>query len=183
MKIRAIGLFAACVLSAVTAAGDADAREWRASPVSQAIEYLQIIDRRSPNEGVAVIWMSQDVLSNLPEFKIGRAVLAENLVFSVAHWDVSTTGDFNFREIAPPVLETPSGTRMPLDEGEQNPAGAGLLVTLKAQFAETFGAVGKGLQWFVYDADGVDSCTEGILWLVYGGERYEYRTPIPGCVR
>lgn len=183
MKIRVIGLFAACVFSAVAAAGDADAREWRASPVSQAMEYLQIIDRRSPSEGVLVLWMSRDALSNTPEFKIGRALLAENLVFSVAHWDVSTTGDFSFREIVPPVLETPSGTRMPLDEDELNPAGAGLRAGLKAQIAQAFGDMGKGLRWFVYDADGVDSCTEGILWLVYGGERYEYRTPIPGCVR
>lgn len=87
------------------------------------------------------------------------------------------------REIVAPELETSDGRRAPLGDDSLTPGGIGLLAGLKAAMSQGLGELGEGLHWFVYDADGIDSCEDGILWLAYGGERYEYRTPIPGCVR
>lgn len=55
-------------------------------------------------------------------------------------------------------------------------------ILLKKIIAEGLGKLGGGLEIYVVDGKSVNRCQKGSLWVNYMEERYEYQTPLPGCL-
>ena len=177
----ATSLVGICLLFLLAGIGDADARQWRATATTLARDYVQILDQRSANELVLEFWLAPELLEATPENNNARELLAQNLVLAIMHADISNTGVFTFRTLAPPPIATQNANRLPIAEQNLDPASVGIITSMKVAFTRALGKLGQGTHWFVYDGKGIMSCERGVFWVVYAGERYEYRTPIPGC--
>lgn len=159
-----------------------NARQWRATPTSQAQEYVFIDDDRSESELVMIMWISPEILERSSENEAARSMLQEYVLVGVVHVNISDMVEFTFTTPTGVLLQTANGEqRQPLAENSLPPLVAGTLSVLKASFAQGIGAMGQGFRWHVFHGAGIDSCQKGIFWIAYAGERYDYETPIPGC--
>jgi len=61
------------------------------------------------------------------------------------------------------------------------PVVKGTTGVMKDILASGLGKMGEGMAILVYDGKRISRCTEGVLWINYLQERYEYQTPLPGC--
>jgi hypothetical protein len=43
------------------------------------------------------------------------------------------------------------------------------------------GRMGSGIKFFIFDTKAIDSCNKGTVRVSYLKERYEFKTPLPGC--
>ena len=83
----------------------AEARQWRATPMALAQDYVQIIDQRSPGELVIVFWVSPQLIQQAPANERARQLLAKNMVVGVVHADISPGGSFTYRTPAAPTVD------------------------------------------------------------------------------
>ncbi|MFQ5839648.1 MAG: hypothetical protein ACE5HK_02890 [Candidatus Methylomirabilales bacterium] len=159
------------------------ARQWRASPSAQAQEYTQIIDQRSRTEVVFVWWIAPEIVDEQsPNAERARAILREYMLVAVARANVSPLGQFTFDSATSPLIQTPDGkARRPLAQRTLPPAVTAVVSMMQAVFSQALGQFGQGVQWYVFDGKGIESCGKGALWVAYAGEQYGYATPIPGC--
>ena len=51
---------------------------------------------------------------------------------------------------------------------------------IQQALAQGLGPMGEAAVVKVFDAESIRDCQEGIFWINYDGERFEYETPIPG---
>ncbi len=163
-------------------AARAEARQWKPPSQDQALEYAQIIDRRSDRETVMVMWLAPEVLEKSAESRIFRSVLRVYTIIGVGHANASPAGAWTFT--VPEGVHVETGTdqvRAPLDRATLPPNIAGTISMLGELLAQGMGAFGPGIVWFVFDGKGLESCQAGGVRVVYADERYEYETPIPGC--
>lgn len=155
------------------------ARDWNPSPQDKARGYLQIKHQKSPREIVVAFWAAPEGLVPISEEMSN--VLREHLIIVVVHMTTTATGELTPRPRGAVVVKDTSGaTRQPraMDMLPYNVTFA--LNNLGLIFSQ-LGALGKGAQFYVFEPKGTDSCKDGLFWVVYEGEEYEYRTPIPGC--
>ena len=61
------------------------------------------------------------------------------------------------------------------------PVAVGIVAGMQSVFSQALGPMGEGMRWMTFDAAEISSCEEGVFWIDYDGEQYDYRTPIPGC--
>ncbi len=163
-------------------AAGAQARQWKPPSQDQAIEYAQIIDRRSDRETVMVMWLAPEVLEKSAESRTFRSVLRVYTIIGVGHANASAAGAWTFT--VPEGVRVETGTdqvRAPLDRATLPPNIAGTISMLGELLAQGMGAFGQDIVWFVFDGKGLESCQAGEFRVVYADERYVYRTPIPGC--
>jgi hypothetical protein len=78
------------------------------------------------------------------------------------------------------IKDTTGATREPLAI-DTLPFRVTFALNVLRQMFSQMGVFGKGIHFYVFDPSGIDSCKDGQFWVVYEGEEYEYRTPIPGC--
>ena len=158
------------------------ARNWKPSPAAAMIDYTIITHLRSPREQVFVWWIAPEIVKVYQETTEVPKMLREYLLVGVAHVDVSRTGTSSFRTIKGVKIKAADGTMLqPLPEAATPPEIASLSTHNRSKFVQLLGQVGQGLQWFTFKNKGIDSCKSGRFWIVYAGEEYEYKTPIPGC--
>ena len=158
------------------------ARQWNATPTALALDYVQILDQRSQNEIVMLMWVAPAMIPDLPENKPVREVLEEFIILGALHADINNVGNFSYRVLSPPQLRISSTDFVEAIDVNSIPPGiAGLITTVQEVFRQNFGPMGKGIKWFVYDGRLVESCERGRFWVKVSGTEYDYVTPIPGC--
>ncbi len=173
-------LLLAAILS--TASLTAMARQWKATPTALAQDYAQIIDSRSEREIVLILWLTPQIVEDTPANAAARDVLSSYVVVGVIHADMSPVGRFEFRTPEGVALRTAGGAkRKPLDQSAIAPMAVGIVAGMQSVFSQALGPMGKGTHWLTFDAEEIRSCEEGVFWIDYAGEQYDYRTPIPGC--
>lgn len=178
--MRTLAIVAAIV--AALAAADAHAREWKPSIRTLAEDYVRIVDRRGADEFVVMMWLAPETVPDGPESAVTRQFLADYMVIALMHAEVSDLGELRFRGVPTLALaDADGGPRAPMPADALPPAFGGTIATLKGMFAQGMGPMGRGINWFVFDGEGVSSCAEGVIRIPYEGETYEYQTPIPGC--
>ena len=160
----------------------AEARQWKPQPQDQALEYAQIIDRRSERETVIVMWLAPEILEKTTESRTFRSILKLYTIIGVGHVNVTPVGEWPFTVPKGVLVEAGKDqVRRPLDRATLPPVISGTISTLGELLAQGLGAFGQGIVWFVFDGKGLESCQAGGFRVVYADERYVYRTPIPGC--
>ena len=160
----------------------AEARQWRATPMALAQDYVQIVDQRSPRELVVVFWVSPQLIQQAPANKLARQLLAKNMVVGVVHADISPGGSFTFRTPEAPTVDVaPRGPQINLPDSKIEPAALGVIEILRQSLGQALGPAGKGIRWFTFDGSNVNSCKAGAFAIKYADEAYTFETPIPGC--
>jgi len=160
----------------------AEARQWRATPMALAQEYVQIIDQRSPSELIIVFWISPQLIQQAPANKPARQLLAKNMVVGVVHADISPGDSFTLRTPAAAAVDVaPRGPQINLPDSKIEPAAFGVIEGLRQTLGQALGPVGKGIRWSMFDGSNVNSRAAGAFAVKYANEVYTFETPIPGC--
>lgn len=178
-KVRWI-LFATVVL--LSTLSPAQSRTWSRDPASLAQDYAVINDNRSGGEVVMVLWMVPPLVPNTPSTQRARDMLEKYVVLGVAHAHIAKDATMTFDSVT--ALQARDGNGQPLTSLNENtmpPTVVGALATMKSAFGRSLGALGTGMQWFVFDGGAVHACTKGRMSVPFAGETYTYDTPIPGC--
>jgi hypothetical protein len=160
-----------------------EARKWRVRPHDLAADYSQIIDQRPGNEVVVVYWITPETIDpNMPNAEAFKTVLREHMLVGISHAGAVGAGRWDFRTPDDPIVEDGDAQkRQPLPKEEWPAVITAYSVFMQKFLSQSFGSLGGGFHWFVFDGKGIDSCGKGLLWIQYDGERYSYVTPIPGC--
>jgi len=162
--------------------GAADARRWNANPTDLAMEYTQIIDQRSQNEIVVLMWFAPEMVEDSAENKTMQAILREYTVIAAVQTVISPLGKFTFSNTEEVILLTGDNRELKsIPEDDRPPVVAGAVNIMGSIMAQGLGAMGEGMTWYVFADSGVDSCGGGEFWILFAGEKYDYQTPIPGC--
>ena len=157
-----------------------DARQWKPILSDQATEYTQIFDNRSPEEKVMIYWVAPETVNDCPA-EI-ESILRGYLLVAVYHLRLSSLGKVTFQTPNGVQVKTASGkARQPLVQDTLPHAVIDLISSIQSPLSEALGHLGRGIRWYIFDGKGIDSCQEGVFWIVYAGEQYRYETPIPGC--
>ena len=160
----------------------AEARQWRATPMALAQDYVQITDQRSPFELIIVFWISPQLFQQAPANEPVRQLLAKNMVVGIVHADISPGGSVTFRTPAAPTVDVaPRGPQIDLPDSKIEPAALGVIEGLRQSLGRALGPAGKGFRWFAFDGSNVNSCAAGAFAIKYANEAYTFETPIPGC--
>ena len=158
------------------------ARQWKASKARQALEYVQIQYHKPGNEFVFVQWMAPTAVESTPQNATAREILTTYVLISVAHAHINNLGQWNYTDPTDVVIETGnSKTHRPVSPTTLPPAVSGFLTAYSRIIADGIGRLGKNMVTLVFANTGISDCREGVFWVRYAGERFEYKTPIPGC--
>ena len=161
---------------------EVSARNWKLSPAAAMWDYTVISHPRSLREQVVVWWLAPELLTVYQWAREVPKELREHLLVAVVHADVSGTGTLSFRTIKGVKIKTADGTMLqPLTEAATPPEIASFIKQGRSQLTQKLGQFGQGLNWFTFKNKGIESCKSGRFWIVYAGEEYEYKTPLPGC--
>jgi hypothetical protein len=168
------------VLALAQAYSPVAARPWKPTQQALATDYAAITDQRSSRDLVIVIWLVPPMMSVASEE--ARGLLDTYAVIGVGHGHMSVGGTMTFDDINDLQASDGGGKALvPLSGDGIPPLAQGMLVGLQGAFQKSFGALGQGFHWFVFEAGAVRSCETGGLSIAYDGETYTYETPIPGC--
>jgi hypothetical protein len=118
--------------------------------------------------------------------EVAKATLEKYVILAVVHGHYDKiAGTFSFDDINN-TMEARDESKKPLTPVARYnlpPSNGVLLVAMETVFCQIFGAVGKGLKWFVFDAGAVHSCEKGGMAVPFAGETYTWKTPFPDCPR
>ena len=183
MKTLCAWLSAALALSLTMilalAAGSASARPWKPDPKASAQDYSQIVHSKSNGDIVLLWWLVPQIVPTVPQ---AQDVLDKYVIIGIVEGHVSPVGSVSFIPIDTLTANDSSGKPLRhLTPNDVPPALTGLLAGLQAALAQSIGAMGQGMHWFVFDGGGIHACGSGGLAIPYQGETYTYETPIPGC--
>ena len=158
------------------------ARQWKPTKTSQAQEYLKIEHQKSENELVLVMWIAPSFIENIPEYEVAREALSEYVMILLAHAHISSLGQWSFTEPKDVVIESgDNDIRQTVPEGRLPPLVSATTEMLSKVLGQGLGALGQNSVTYVFPGFRIHDCQEGVLWVIYDSERYEFITPIPGC--
>ncbi len=103
------------------------------------------------------------------------------MVVGIVHYKVNASGDFLFEEISKISVEANSKNYKPLPDEGVNPVVSSVVAFLEKSISRGLGRLGAGSKFFVFDTEAIDSCNKGAVTVNYLKERYEFKTPLPGC--
>jgi len=171
------------LIAMLIAPHDAQARKWRITPADLAGDYSQIIDQRPDHDVVVIYWIAPETMNPaIQNVDAYRAMLREHLIVGVAHGSPTKSGHLAFRiPEAVSVLTDDGKSRQPLAKESWPPMVGAFSAVIQNFMTQSLGQLGEGFHWFVFEGKGIESCGKGRFWVAYGGEKYNYDTPIPGC--
>ena len=178
-RVRAL---AALAVSLVLAAGatSAQARPWKPKPNALALDYSQILDQRSARDVVVLWWLAPPTMERASVE--AQELLDKNVVLGIVRAHVLIGGTMSFDPIERLEASDANGTPLaPLTGDDIPPVAQGTLTALQAILQKSFGPMGQGFHWFVFEGGAVHACEAGGLSVAYDGETYTYETPFPGC--
>jgi hypothetical protein len=172
-----------CTLVALlSAVAPAQSRPWSRNPINLAQDYLTINDNDGRGDIILIIWIAPPMVPSGPTTQAVRDLLDKYAIIGAVHAHASNEGTFTFDKITD--LEVADGSGQPLKSlsADTMPATVtGLLATLQSVYGRSLGAVGQGMQLFAFDSGAAHACAKGGLAVSYGGQKYTYDTPVPGC--
>jgi hypothetical protein len=183
MMIRATVLALCFVMLLVT---PSSARPWKPRPEIVARDYGLILDNRSNNEQVLIMWVVRPGLS-APPGSPGAAVLDatfdEHVVIFLSHSHLNPgTAESTFETVnSLNAMDWQQRSLKPLSREKLSPASNGVLTTMEQAMRQAYGKMGEHFNGFVFEAGAVRACEQGGLAVLYAGETYTWETPIPGC--
>jgi len=183
---RCFQLLLHCVLLTCITLSSASSRVWKPTPHALARDYASIQDNRGKGEIIVLMWfVPQMVEPGATGAAALTATLQKYVVIVVVHGRLDpTSGAMSFDEID--ALEASDRNEKPLTPVRRDtlpPATTGMLVAMETLFRQSFGAMGKGMKMFIFEAGTINSCKKGLLSVPFDGETYTWETPIPGCTQ
>ena len=160
----------------------AEARQWKPTKEQQVQDYLQIRYQTSDNTIVFLQWIAPAMFPDTAETKVAREMTSKYVIVLLGHARVTKMGQWQYATPSNVLLETVDGKfRRPLSDDEMPPTVFGFVSTLSKVIAQGLGPLGRRIVTKVYSSEGISDCGKGGFWIRYGGERYDYQTPLPGC--
>ena len=106
----------------------------------------------------------------------------EYMLIAIVHFSISNLGVWTFEDPADLTVELVNSVSLTSLPQESLPPVVSIVIDLlKKVIASGIGKMGEGVKFIVFDGTQFDRCAEGVLWVNYLRERYEYQTPLPGC--
>jgi hypothetical protein len=162
----------------------ASSRPWKATPITLAREYGQIIDTRGIGDIVIVSWMvPQGIPADSPGAVAMQAMLQHYVLMVTVHGQLDkTTGVVSFKDNEDFSVKDRNGKQLASVARESlPPTNIAMITGMEAVFRQSLGAMGSGMKTFLFNGEGIDSCKKGQLAVQFAGETYTWDTPFPGC--
>jgi hypothetical protein len=180
MKKRFGGMM---VLAAVLAAGSlspaVQARDWKPKAATLAQNYAEIVDGSKKGELTVLFWFPAPMFEGKPKV---QDMVNRYVIIGAVH------AKLNADDLLMPVhidsLQALDGNGKALNAIAQDklpPNVVTFLAAFGSVMSQSLGVVGKGMQYFVFNAGDVNACKKGGMSIPFNGEVYTYNTPIPGC--
>jgi hypothetical protein len=154
-------------------------RPWKPTPTQMASDYAQIFDNRN-KEIVFLRWWAPPTAQSGTTF---AEIVEKYVLISVGHGHVNQPqGSMSFDSTD--TLEARDSEGKPLvliPKKDQPPTLIGAVSAMEATLRQSFGRLGDGVQFFVFNAGTVRACQKGKLSVLYANETYTWDTPFPGC--
>lgn len=162
-------------------AGSTTARTWPRGGPAEARDYLTIDDQRPGNELALILWLAPPMID--PQHSDAKKLLGQFVVVATTLATIEpVTGRLKIGPSSQPSALSTDGRPLSLVPPEEwPPALNGALQAVKTAMAQSVGDIGKSISWYVFQPDGVDACKPGSLQVIFAGETYSYKTPVPGC--
>jgi hypothetical protein len=174
--LRWLCLALLCCLGALS---PASARPWKPTPTALAQDYLLIVDQRSDRDIAMVLWLAAPMVANSREV---AEILDKYAVVGVLHAHFASDGTAKFDDFDSLHAQDGEGRSLKLLRGDAvPPIVAGVVSTVGAAMQQTLGPMGHGLHWFIFAGGAVHACGKGQLAVLFAGETYTYKSPVPGC--
>ncbi len=180
------GLLALGLLALLLAASGAQARKWSRTPLDRAQDYLTITDNRGADGLVVLIWLAPPVVPPGPMQGAVREMLDKYVVLAAVHARVGADNKMSLERL--PSLQALDAAGKPLTGLNGTALPADLMRTIgpvQADLMHSFGTLGQGMQWFLFEAGSVHACAKTdapvALSVPVAGETYTFATPVPGC--
>jgi hypothetical protein len=168
----------------VSFASPASSRQWKATPEAMARDYSFIQDSRPGGELVLIGWFIPEMTArNTPGADVLAEMLHKYVVILAVHGHVDrATGTMSVDDVNSLEAKDQSGNPLAaVAKDDLPPTNIAVLTAMEGFLRQSFGAMGKGLKMFIFDAGSVGSCKQGQLSVPFAGETYTWDTPIPGC--
>jgi hypothetical protein len=162
----------------------ATARVWKATPPTLAQDYAVILDTRSGNEFVELVWLVPEMIrADTAGAAEAKDILRQYVVIMFVHARLDRkTVTYTFDDIGTPEVTDATGKPLVMvPHEEMTPKSAGVVALLEAGFRQSFGAMGKGTKVLIFNPGDVSSCRSGRLSVRFADENYTWETPFPGC--
>lgn len=170
------------LLALLLAASGAQARKWSRTPLDRAQDYLTITDNRGADGLVVLVWLAPPVV---PPGAV-REMLDKYVVLAAVHARVGADNKMSLERLPP--LQALDAAGKPLTGLNGTVLPADLMRTIgpvQADLMHSFGTLGQGMQWFLFEAGSVHACAKTdapvTLSVPVAGETYTFATPVPGC--
>ena len=172
-------------MAAVIAFGaqSAHSRMWKPDAAALAQDYLIIEDSRNDGEDIIMLmWFAPEMAGEDGKDPFIREVLSDTIIVGTVYAKINNQGIFEYADVEAPVASLQSGNKLhQVSEDDLKPGSATTLFAMKQIFSQNLGAMGQGMKWYNFSGTKVDSCKEDILWIEFAGEKYDFKTPLPGC--
>ena len=154
-----------------------EARVWKPSAVEQISDYLFIVDPKPDGSQVMVFWIDPRVGGEDDDQVQLRKWIGNRILIGIAEVDIKDGSSMMPRKVAEPQIMIGGQQRPAVEQGAFD---AGLKQA--SDFARgLIGTAGQTFRFFAVSDTKLDACGTGSLQVAYGGERYAYRAPAPGC--
>ncbi len=131
---------------------------------------------------VFLIWFAPQYIEPSPGIEPVVKLLEKFTLIGIVRYSVDETGRFNFHKIEEISIETSEAKVLqPLDKNTLPPLLPTFTTFLSKSLASGMGKVGQSIEYFTFDAGGIDGCGDKTFFVRYLKERYEFKGPIPGC--
>ena len=180
------------------------ARHWNQSPLprpgatpqQQAMDYVHIMDMRSPTDLASTQWLPP-LAMNVESGE--KAMYADFVIVAVVHVTLKADGaSVDLHDDEMPVLSDGDGNRLaPIADAVQPEALKTLLdhkrrllqtKALPAEIADTppflrnlLEAYMRNLRFYAFRPGAIRECAKGRLTIAFAGRDYVFDTPLPGC--
>jgi hypothetical protein len=155
------------------------ARDWKPKATTLAQNYAEIVDGSKKGELTVLFWFPSPMFAGKPKV---QDMVTRYVIIGAVHAKVSPDG--LLLPVHIDALQAQDGTGKALNAVAQDkipPDVQGFLAAFGGVMSQSLGVVGKGMQYFVFDAGAVNACKKGGMAIPLNGETYTYITPIPGC--
>lgn len=175
----AIGLAALIAFGAQSA----HTRMWKPDATALAQDYLIIEDSRNNGEDIIMLmWFAPEMAGEEGKDPFIRDILSDTIIIGTVYGKMNSQGMIEHADVKAPVASLESGNMLhQVSENDLKPGSATALFTMKQIWSQNLGAMGQGMKWYSFSGAKVDSCKEDTLWIEFAGEKYDFKTPLPGC--
>ena len=170
------------ILATILSANVTAARQWKPAPLDAAQDYLKIEHALPGGQRVMIFWIAPQFVKGASANPRLFKLLDDNMVVAMLHFKFGQSGDMKHYNTDSVAVEVKGqGQLSLLSKNSYSSDLTQFTSAFKQLLAKSLGQLGKGLQLRVYDASAVGTCDQGTVWVNYLDEKYEYKTPLPGC--